>query len=237
EIPVGGFDNWFKLEPRSSSSRVQGDCHLILTLTMSQRGTELCKKMSGERIHELLLRQLLEFENPDFQEDQNSWSGKLSRHAVTILSYHAMQVDFSLQQKAAVEWQAYSKHHHFRSVDYGFLLQLLEGLDQTLEFNVLLKEQEESLGDNFVLFIDYSWDLLQRMRHSFPFNDPVALKQLELMLRCLLKIYSMKAFQVVCPLHNQLHVDIATVVKKSTAEWYRKMCDKFQPKVKVRVTV
>ncbi|XP_078096481.1 BAI1-associated protein 3 [Mustelus asterias] len=237
EIPVGGFDNWFKLEPRTSSSRVQGDCHLILTLTMSQRGTELCKKMSGVRIHELLLKQLLEIENPDFQEDHNSWSGKLSKHAVTILSHHAMQVDLSPQQKAAVEWQAYSKHHQFRSVDYGSLLQLLEDLDQTLEFNILIKEQEESLGDSFVLFVDYSWELLQRMRHIFPFNIPVALKQLELMLSCLLKIYSMKAFEVVCPLHNQLHVDIATVVKKSTAEWYGKMCDNFKPKIKSDLTM
>ncbi|XP_078414552.1 BAI1-associated protein 3 [Cetorhinus maximus] len=232
EIPVGGLDNWFKLEPRSSSSRVQGDCHLILTLSMSQRDTELCKKMCGVRIHELLLRELLENENPDFQEDQNSWSGKLSKHAVTILSHHAMQIDLSLQQKAAIEWQAYSKHHQARPMDYGFLLQLLEVLDQTLEFNVLIKEQEESLGNSFVLFIDYSWELLLRMRQIFPFNVPMALKQLELMLRCLLKIYSMEAFKVACPLHNQLHVDIAAVVKKSASEWYGKMCDNFKPKIK-----
>lgn len=36
EIPVGGYDTWFKLEPRSSASKVQGDCHLILKLFTSQ---------------------------------------------------------------------------------------------------------------------------------------------------------------------------------------------------------
>ncbi|XP_067912188.1 BAI1-associated protein 3 [Heterodontus francisci] len=236
EIPVGGIDDWFKLEPRSSSSQVEGDCHLILTLTMSQRDTELCKKMCGVRIHELLLRQLLEIEHSTFQEDQTSWSGKLSKQAVTILSQHAMQIDLSPQQKAVVEWQAYSKHHQVLSMDYSFLLQVLEDLDQMLELTVLSKEQEVSLGDSFILFIDYSWRLLQRMRQIFPFNDPMALKRLELMLRCLLKIYSMEAFKVVCPLHNQLYVEIAAMVKKSASEWYKKMCDYFKPKIECELT-
>lgn len=36
EIPVVGYDTWFKLEPRSSTSKVQGECHLILKLFTSQ---------------------------------------------------------------------------------------------------------------------------------------------------------------------------------------------------------
>ncbi|XP_048465674.1 uncharacterized protein LOC109934300 [Rhincodon typus] len=236
DIPVGGIDGWFKLEPRSSSSRVQGDCHLILTLIMSQRDTELCKMMCGMRIHELLLRQLLEMEHSDFQDDQNIWSGKLSKHAVTILAHHAMQLDLSPLQKTAVEWQAYSKHYQFRFMDCGFLLHLLEDLDQRFETSILTKDQEEFLGDSFDLFIDYSWELLQRMKQVFPVNHPMALQQLELMLRCLLKIYSMEAFKVVCPLHDQLHVEIVAMVKKSTSEWYKKMCDTFKPKLKSELT-
>lgn len=36
EMPVGGYDTWFKLEPRSSTSKVQGECHLILKLFTNQ---------------------------------------------------------------------------------------------------------------------------------------------------------------------------------------------------------
>lgn len=36
EIPVGGYDTWFKLEPRSSTSKVQGECHLIMKLFTNQ---------------------------------------------------------------------------------------------------------------------------------------------------------------------------------------------------------
>uniref|UniRef100_UPI00398E523B BAI1-associated protein 3 isoform X2 n=1 Tax=Pristiophorus japonicus TaxID=55135 RepID=UPI00398E523B len=235
-IPVGGLDKWFKLEPRSSSSRVQGDCHLILTLTMSQRDTELSKKMCGVMVHELLLRLLLEFEHPDSQNDQSSWNGSFSNHAATIFSHHAMQLDLSPQQKVAVKWQAYSKHHQIHSMDHSFLLQLLEDLDQKLDLNVLSKEEEELLGNSFVLFTDYSWVLLQRMRQIFPCNVPMALKRLELMLRCLLKIYSTEAFKAVCPFHTPLHMEIAALVKKSTSEWYEKMCESFKPEMKSEMT-
>lgn len=33
DIPSNGIDKWFKLEGRSSKSRVDGDCHLKITLT------------------------------------------------------------------------------------------------------------------------------------------------------------------------------------------------------------
>ncbi|XP_051878181.1 BAI1-associated protein 3 isoform X2 [Pristis pectinata] len=232
EIPVEGIDTWYKLEPRSSSSRVEGDCHLILSLTMMQRDTELCKMMGPVMIHELLLRQLLTTELPKLKNDWSSFRGGLSKHAVTILSQHAMQIDLSPQQKASVEWLAYSKHHQLQSVDYGFLHQLLEDLDQKLDLNFLTQEQEESLSDSFVLFIDYCWMLLQRMRQVFPFNAPKTLKQLELMLRCLLKIYSMEAFKILCPVHKPLHVELVATVKKSTVEWYEKMRDSFKPETK-----
>lgn len=35
---MAGADRWFKLEPRSSASRVQGDCHLVLKLITTQVG-------------------------------------------------------------------------------------------------------------------------------------------------------------------------------------------------------
>lgn len=41
EVPVAGADRWFKLEPRSSASRVQGDCHLVLKLITTQVGSLL----------------------------------------------------------------------------------------------------------------------------------------------------------------------------------------------------
>lgn len=36
---MAGEDRWFKLEPRSSASRVQGDCQLALKLITTQVGS------------------------------------------------------------------------------------------------------------------------------------------------------------------------------------------------------
>lgn len=35
---MAGVERWFKLEPRSSASRVEGDCHLVLKLITTQVG-------------------------------------------------------------------------------------------------------------------------------------------------------------------------------------------------------
>lgn len=37
---MAGEDRWFKLEPRSSASRVQGDCQLVLKLITTQVGAK-----------------------------------------------------------------------------------------------------------------------------------------------------------------------------------------------------
>lgn len=37
---MAGEDRWFKLEPRSSASRVQGDCQLVLKLITTQVGRQ-----------------------------------------------------------------------------------------------------------------------------------------------------------------------------------------------------
>lgn len=50
EMPVVGYDCWFKLEPRSSTSKVQGDCHLILSLFTKQvRGRRRGSPGVGEK--------------------------------------------------------------------------------------------------------------------------------------------------------------------------------------------
>ncbi|KAI4903364.1 hypothetical protein NFI96_010770, partial [Prochilodus magdalenae] len=117
EIPVVGYDKWFKLEPRSSASKVQGECHLILRLFITQRDTALAKMVSNVVIHQKMLSQILEYE-----------------------------------------------HSH---VQVGLL----------------------TIG----------------------------------------QIQSMQAFKAVCSNRNELHLEIATVIKKGTVEWYEATISHFKP--------
>ncbi|KAF4015456.1 hypothetical protein G4228_006935 [Cervus hanglu yarkandensis] len=97
EVPVAGEDRWFKLEPRSSASRVQGDCQLVLKLITTQ-------------------------------PNSSSWRGELSGPAATVLCLHGAQNNLSALQLAVLHWQVSSRHHQTRTLDYGYLLGLLEDL-------------------------------------------------------------------------------------------------------------
>ncbi|XP_069503301.1 BAI1-associated protein 3 [Ambystoma mexicanum] len=222
EIPVGGLDKWFKLEPRSSSSRVQGDCHLIIKLITSQRETTLCKKTSGLAVHEMLLSQFLQYEHSQTENGAYSWKGELSKPALTILSHHGMQTDLSSLQLAVVKWQAFSKHNQMHGMDYSYLLGLLKQIEDQWDPEMCQKEQEQSLAESFNIFIEHCFTLLRNMREAFPVPNSHAVARLECLLRCLSQIHGMQAFQMVCPFHNELHLEITTVVKKGTLEWYEK---------------
>ncbi|XP_069065981.1 BAI1-associated protein 3 [Pleurodeles waltl] len=222
EIPVGGLDKWFKLEPRSSSSRVQGDCHLIIKLITSQRDTALSKKESGLAIHEMLLSQFLQYEHSQIEGDSYSWSGELSKQALTILSHHGMQNDLSSLQLAVVKWQACSKHNQVHCMDYSNLLRLLQQIEDQWDPQMCQKEQEQSLAESLNLFIEHCFTLLRNVRDAFPVPNTLVVTRLEFLLRCLSQLHGMQAFKMVCPFHNELHLEIATVVKKGTLEWYEK---------------
>ncbi|XP_063286478.1 BAI1-associated protein 3 [Pelobates fuscus] len=229
EIPVGGADKWFKLEPRTSSSRVQGDCHLIIKLITNQRDTVLSKKASGSVIHENLLSQLLQYEHQLAKVETWSWKGELSKHAFTLMSHHSMQTDLSNLQQAAIKWQAFSKHHQVQPMDYTYLLGLLKNIEELWDPSMCQKEQEQSLAESFTLFTEYCFLLLKKLRDNFPVLNTTVISRLEFMLRCLSQIHNMQAFKKVCPFNNELHLEIATVLKKGTLEWYEKTYASFKP--------
>ncbi|XP_029433484.1 BAI1-associated protein 3 isoform X2 [Rhinatrema bivittatum] len=201
EIPVGGLDKWFKLEPRSSSSRVQGDCHLILKLVTTQI-------------------------------DYYSWKGELSKPAVTVLSHHGVQTDLSALQLSVVRWRACSKHHQTQGMDYSYLLELLRRIEDQWDPDMCQREQEQSLAESFNLFTEYCLSLLKRLRDIFPVHNATAVSRLEFMLRCLSEIHTMKTFKMVCPFHNELHLEIAAVLKKGTLEWYETIYSQQKPREK-----
>ncbi|KAM9304727.1 BAI1-associated protein 3 [Gastrophryne carolinensis] len=232
EIPVGGVDKWFKLEPRTSSSKVQGDCHLIIKLITNQRDMPLSKKVSGSMIHEMLLTRLLQYEHKQTEVDTWNWKGEMSKHAFTIMSHHSMQTDLSSLQQAIIKWQAFSKHHQVHPMDYSYLLGLLKTIEEQWDPAMCPKELEESLAESFTLFTEYCLLLLKKLRENFPVLNTTVISRLEFMLRCLNQIQNMQAFKMVCPFHNELHLEIATVLKKGTLEWYEKTYMAYKPEKK-----
>ncbi|KAG7492011.1 hypothetical protein MATL_G00010080 [Megalops atlanticus] len=229
EIPVDGCDKWFRLEPRSSASKVQGDCHLILKLFTTQRDTTLSKRDSHLAIHEKLLSQILYYEHSQVQTEAYNWEGRLSQAARTVLSHHAVQVDLSPLQQAIIRWRCYSSHHRSQRMSYSFLLGLLKTIEEEWDARSVQEELETSLADSFNLHTEYCLSLLKNMRQVFPCSSPTAITRCEFMLRGMGHMSNMQAFKTVCPFRKELHLEIATIIKKSTVEWYEGTISHYKP--------
>ncbi|XP_042249657.1 BAI1-associated protein 3 [Thunnus thynnus] len=229
EIPVVGYDTWFKLEPRSSASKVQGECHLILRLFTSQRDTTLSKKDSNVSIHKKLLCQIVAYEHAHVKREPYNWNGQVSPSAWTVLTHHAVQTDLSPLQQAIIRWQCYSSHHRTQRVCYSLLLRLLRTIDAEWDPPTVRGDLERQLSDSFRLYTEHCLCLMKNMRQVFPSTSAAAITRYELMLRGIGYMQNMRAFKTVCPLRNELHLDITTAVKKGSAEWYESLIARYKP--------
>uniref|UniRef100_A0A3Q4BII3 Uncharacterized protein n=1 Tax=Mola mola TaxID=94237 RepID=A0A3Q4BII3_MOLML len=210
EIPVIGYDTWFKLEPRSSTSKVQGECHLILKLFTNQRDTALSRKDSNVTVHKKLLRQMLDYEHAHIKREPYNWNGQVCPAAWTVLTHHAVQTDLSPIQQAISRWQCYSSHHQTQRVCYSLLLRLLRTIDAEWDPAAV---RGDLLSDSFRLYTEHCLCLMKNMRQVFPCTSAAAITRYELMLRGIGYMQNMRAFKTVCPLRNELHLDITTAVK------------------------
>ncbi|XP_029014879.1 BAI1-associated protein 3 isoform X2 [Betta splendens] len=229
EIPVVGHDTWFKLEPRSSASKVQGECHLIMKVFTSQRDTTLSRKDSNVSIHKKLLSQIVEYEHAHVKREPYNWNGQVCPAAWTVLTHHAVQTDLSPLQQAIIRWQCYSSHHRAQRVCYSLLLRLLRTIDAEWDPPAVRGDLERQLSDSFRLYTEHCLSLMKNMRQVFPCTSAAAITRYELMLRGVGYMQNMRAFKTVCPLRNELHLDITTAVKKGTAEWYESLIARYKP--------
>uniref|UniRef100_A0A8C0YKB8 BAI1 associated protein 3 n=1 Tax=Cyprinus carpio carpio TaxID=630221 RepID=A0A8C0YKB8_CYPCA len=229
EIPVVGYDKWFKLEPRSSASKVQGECHLILRLFTTQRDTALSKMASNVSIHKKMLSQILDYEHNQIQKEPFNWNGQVCAAAWTVLSHHAVQADLSPLQQAIIRWQCYSSHHRSQRMSYALLLRLLKTVEAEWEDTAVHGELEGLLAESFRLYCDYCLSQMKSMRQVFPCNNSAAIIRCELMLRSIGHMQSMAAFRAVCSNRSELHLEIATVIKKGTVEWYEGIISNIKP--------
>uniref|UniRef100_A0A8C9Q3U2 BAI1 associated protein 3 n=1 Tax=Spermophilus dauricus TaxID=99837 RepID=A0A8C9Q3U2_SPEDA len=232
EVPVAGADRWFKLEPRSSASRVQGDCHLVLRLITTQRDTIMSQRgRFGFLSYLLLLSRVLRFEHRVEEPNSSSWHGELSGPGTTMLCLHGAQSNLSPLQLAVLHWQVSSRHHQTRTLDYGYLLGLQVDMQAHWEEAPLLpQEQEESLADSFSAFSEFGLRLLRQLRDYFPATNSTAVYRLELLLKCLDKLQLFQPSFEICPFETELNMDIAAALKRGNREWYDRLLSAKSPR-------
>ncbi|TKS92150.1 BAI1-associated protein 3 [Collichthys lucidus] len=126
-------------------------------------------------------------------------------------------------------WQCYSSHHRTQRVCYSLLLRLLRTIDAEWDPATVRGDLERQLSDSFRLYTEHCLCLMKNMRQIFPCTSAAAITRYELMLRGVGYMQNMRAFKTVCPLRNELHLDITTAVKKGSAEWYESLIARYKP--------
>ncbi|KAM4813514.1 BAI1-associated protein 3 isoform X4 [Urocitellus parryii] len=192
---------------------------------MSQRGR------FGFLSYLLLLSRVLRFEHRVEEPNSSSWHGELSGPGTTILCLHGAQSNLSPLQLAVLHWQVSSRHHQTRTLDYGYLLGLLEDMQAHWEEAPLLpQEQEESLADSFSAFSEFGLRLLRQLRDYFPATNSTAVYRLELLLKCLDKLQLFQPSFEICPFETELNMDIAAALKRGNREWYDRLLSAKSPR-------
>ncbi|KAM6165035.1 BAI1-associated protein 3 isoform 4-T4 [Erethizon dorsatum] len=192
---------------------------------MSQRGR------SGFLSYLLLLSRILQFEHQAEESNSSSWHGEFSGPGSTILCLHGAQSNLSPLQLAVLHWQVSSRHHQTCTLDYGYLLGLLEDMQAHWEEAASLpQEQEESLADSFSAFSEYGLQLLCQLRDYFPATNSTAVYHLELLLKCLDKLQLFQPSFEICPFETELNMDIAAALKRGNREWYNRLLNTKSPR-------
>uniref|UniRef100_A0A8C2YSZ9 BAI1 associated protein 3 n=1 Tax=Chinchilla lanigera TaxID=34839 RepID=A0A8C2YSZ9_CHILA len=192
---------------------------------MSQRGR------SGFLSYLLLLSRILQFEHQAEEPNSSSWRGEFSGPGSTILCLHGAQSNLSPLQLAVLHWQVSSRHHQTCTLDYGYLLGLLEDMQAHWEEAASLpQEQEESLADSFSAFSEYGLRLLRQLRDYFPATNSTAVYRLELLLKCLDKLQLFQPSFEICPFETELNMDIAAALKRGNREWYNRLLNTNSPR-------
>ena len=192
---------------------------------MSQRGR------SGFLSYLLLLSRVLRFEHRVEEPNSSSWRGELSGPGTTVLCLHGAQSNLSPLQLAVLHWQVSSRHHQTRTLDYGYLLGLLEDVQAHWEEAASLpQEQEESLADSFSAFSEFGLRLLRQLRDYFPATNSTAVYRLELLLKCLEKLQLFQPAFEICPFETELSMDIAAALKRGNREWYDQLLNTKSPR-------
>ncbi|XP_046953994.1 BAI1-associated protein 3 isoform X5 [Lynx rufus] len=192
---------------------------------MSQRGR------AGFLSYMLLLSRLLQFEHRSEEPKASCWRGELSGPAATILCLHGAQNNLSALQLAVLHWQVSSRHHQTRTLDYGYLLGLLEDMQAHWEeASSLPQGQEESLADSFNAFSEFGLRLLRQLRDFFPATNSTAVYRLELLLKCLSKMQIFQPSFEVCSFRTELNADISAALKRGNREWYDRLLNTKSPR-------
>ncbi|XP_069510843.1 protein unc-13 homolog D isoform X2 [Ambystoma mexicanum] len=223
-------DQWYSLEPRTETYPDRGQCHLQFSLIHKKRST-LQSKQPSYTVHRQLLQEFVRHEIAQHQTGSTSWSGELSKPAITILFLHATQKDLSDFHQSMAQWLAYSKLYQSLEFSSSCLLHPIISIEYQWVQGRLQPQQRTELAESFESLMDYGISLLQRYRIIFPPSVPKSADRLQDLLKVLMQMCKMKPFAELCPLMPPLKQKVTEAIQCGTEEWFHITKQHLQPMI------
>ncbi|XP_043933161.1 protein unc-13 homolog D [Protopterus annectens] len=214
-------DKWYTLEPRTETYPDRGQCHLQLKFIHQQRDTTLSKESEESyTIHRNLLQQFVQYDITQHKAGSTSWNGELSKHTSTILLLHATQHDLPPFHQDLAKWLAYSKLYQSLEFSSSFLLQQLTSIEYQWFSNDLELQHKSELKQSFESLLSYGLRLFWKFRDVFPPTVKKSTERMQSLLRVLVQMCKMKAFQELCDLTPNFNERLIIAIKTGTIDWF-----------------
>ncbi|XP_030195277.1 protein unc-13 homolog D [Gadus morhua] len=223
-------DSWYELEPRTETYPDRGRCHLNLKFIHKERDATLS---AGRGAYTNYCGVLQKFVQAFITKQQEGvpWKGEMSGEGQMLLELYATQNNLPLFQQDIGKWVAYSKLYQSLEVDSSVLFQQITSIEYHWHQQEPPHQQKQELRDSLHGFLRHGLDLVSKYRDIFP-PTPKATPRLHTLLRILVQICKMKAFQKLNPADFELQAEVRAAVLEGTEDWFKTKKGLHQPMTK-----
>jgi hypothetical protein len=244
EVPEQGVEQWYPVLNRRQKE-LQGGAALLIGLRFVAQQTVPIRSASFSDAfsrHIKIYQLFWQLENEEHTESGGKrWNMQLSPPAAKLLHLHASQHDLTPLEEAIIDWIVVAQHHEHNDVDYNFMINVANKVQQEFETalraatnprDVLDPVKVQMFISSCQQFHEWCFRALSKLRVIYPAKQKKPLERLSAMLRCLQKTYSFPIMKH--ELEESLPRFISGAIEKSTDDWFERQEALFEPQVKVR---
>uniref|UniRef100_A0A914DYX8 C2 domain-containing protein n=1 Tax=Acrobeloides nanus TaxID=290746 RepID=A0A914DYX8_9BILA len=227
DIPSSGLEEWFDLEKRSEKSEVSGKVKLKLWLSTREERSDEIDDLMDVKQHIELIRQFALQEIRISGAPVSFYQGNLPETATTILHQHAIQGDLTELHQAMCHWLAYSAMLNI-GISYAFLYDILTKLISLWAPLALDKDEENMLGESFIMFDNYCKSFLLEHRQKINVKKRSQVDSFANMIRCLKLLRDSPLYSKCVIYQKSLDEDLNHVLRESANKYFNDKVKEFQ---------
>ncbi|XGW33672.1 hypothetical protein V3C99_017806 [Haemonchus contortus] len=228
DIPPGGIEHWFPLQPRSEKSKVSGSVKLKLWLsTREERFGSGEDDLLDVKEHIELMRQFALYEIHLSGAPVRLWDGVFPDKANTILRQHALQGDLTEVHTAMCRWLAFHSLISF-DISFSLLAKALQNMQDKWQPMTLDKAEEDMLTASFSAFDTYCKRAFAEHRKRFHPSKRNAAEEFASLVRCMRALRDSQFYQKYLPYKRPFHAHLESLIVRSAEDFFEETVESVQ---------